>query len=54
MSGRRHAIGDNDNKPFSLIDGMFGKQIDGGSNITYIILKFKKDYKFEVIFINNS
>ena len=33
LSGRRHAIGDNDDKPFSLIDGMFEKNIAGGNNL---------------------
>ena len=33
LSGRRHAIGDTDDKPFSLIDGMFEKNIAGGNNL---------------------
>ena len=43
LSGRRHAIGDNDDKPFSLIDGMFEKQIDGGTIIAYSVIKFIKE-----------
>ena len=33
FSGRRHAIGDNDEKTTSLLDGIFAKQLDGGNLI---------------------
>jgi hypothetical protein len=54
LSGRRHAIGDNDDKPFSLIDGMFEKPIDGGTNIKYTIIKVAKENFVIISEISNN
>ena len=39
FTGRRHAIGNTDDKSFSLIEGMFANPIDGGNIFLYEIFR---------------
>ena len=40
FTGRRHALDNTDEKSFSLIEGMFANQIDGGNMFVHNIFVF--------------